>query len=184
MLHHIWFTTIIHGQVGLADDTPSTMAAVNLQNMQVVHCSFESEHLQMIHCSIQSEQDALKQSRGSSLEDGTTEVVEIRPPYSRCACRVTGCSWSCGRFCWKIPDGWARRAQFNPARSPPHLPRTTHDPLYHPPPPPAALPLALALDTACHPCCALSIFKSDECGSVLLLDVGMLLVTVGLVHCP
>ncbi len=133
MLHHIWFTTIIHGQVGLADDTPSTMAAVNLQNMQVVHCSFESEHLQMIHCSIQSEQDALKQSRGSSLEDGTTEVVEIRPPYSRCACRVTGCSWSCGRFCWKIPDGWARRAPWHHHNStlPGHHPTFLVQPMTH-----------------------------------------------------
>ncbi len=53
-----------------------------------------------------------------------------------------------------------------------------------PPPFPACPTLGPCLGHACHPRCALSIFKSDKCVSVLVLHVGILLVTVGLVQCP
>jgi len=76
----------------------------------------------------------LKQSRGSSREGGSTEFVNIRTTYSRCARRVTGCSWSCGRFCWKIPGGWTWRAPWHHHNStlPGHHHPSSHPPLPYP----------------------------------------------------
>jgi hypothetical protein len=125
------------------------------------------------------------QSRAESSQEGdTTEVACIRMAHSRCARRVTGCSWSCGRFCWKIPDGSAWRAPWHHHNStlPGHHPTFFVQPMTHFYPLPR-LPYLLPLH-AWHPCCTLSIFKPSKCLSVLFLHVGIFLVTVGLVQCP
>ncbi len=130
----------------------------NLQKLQMVHCFVSLSTCRWCIALIQSEQDV--QSRaGSSQEGGTTEVVCICMAHSRCARRVTGCNWSCGRFCWKIPDGWAWRAPWHHRNStlpglhpppPPCPPSSVQIMTHFTPPPGAALPLALALYTPVH----------------------------------